>query len=50
MPMKRISILFVAAAICSAPAFAEDVIIKEKQVVREREPSSKVIIKELRNS
>jgi hypothetical protein len=62
--MKRIAMLVIAAAVCAAPAFAEDVVIKKsspsittgsdvvvkvKQVIREREPSSKVIIKEKRD-
>jgi hypothetical protein len=60
--MKRIAILLIAsAAVCSAPALAEDIVIKksspdvtvgsdtvvkEREVVREREPRSKVIVKE----
>jgi hypothetical protein len=60
--MKRTAILLIAsAAVCSAPALAEDVVIKksspsvtvgsdtvvkEREVVREREPRSKVIVKE----
>jgi hypothetical protein len=59
--MKRIAILLIAsAAVCAAPALAEDVVIKkspsvtvgsdtvvkEREVVREREPRSNVIVKE----
>jgi hypothetical protein len=61
--MKRITLILVASAALCAPALAEDVVIKkspsvtvgsdtvvkEREVVREREPRSKVIIKEKRD-
>ena len=62
--MKRFAVLLVAsAAVCAAPALAEEVIVKqpevgvtvgsgpvvkEREVVREREPREKVIVKEHR--
>ena len=60
--MKRIAVLLVAsAAVCAAPALADEVVVtkpdvgvtvgsgpavKEKEVIRERTPREKVIVKE----